>query len=443
MKVLAGGPTPTGNDLVSVGRDVRSERVMRDSQIIHQLLVVGALSSFTLAAGCGGDSSRSSDSVSSSGSGGTMASGGTLNSSNGGSSTAVGIGTTSSGDDGANVGATASGGSSGGESSNASSGSTSSSGGTAGVAAAGGSTQGATGSGTQGGTSGAAGMSATGGKTGDDGAGGSNGAGGSDGAGGTGGSESTGAVGALGATCDSPGALSCAGNHQKLTLVCGGDGEWEVNQTCGSTEFCDSAKGSTAGVCVESSVECAGRAPDEPFCFEEDLHDCDPDGIRPTLVEDCVIECSERGAEAICINELEPCPAPELQAFNCDRECGTLYATCGSGVGPQWVPGDVGDAMIFRAGGYDEAWECAKNEAFHSYALHVSPQNGPRFIRGRVAAPWRLWLGFCEDGSAAPEQCFVQEVDAGRSLYVGTNDPNATAATVVFEVVPQGTTCDE
>jgi hypothetical protein len=100
-------------------------------------------------------------------------------------------------------------------------------------------------------------------------------------------------VGTLGEPCDAPGTLACAGNHQKLTVVCGGDGEWETNQTCGATEFCDSVEGDTTGLCLEPEAECEGREPDDTICVDGNVYSCAPDGIRPWLSEICTGFCED------------------------------------------------------------------------------------------------------------------------------------------------------
>lgn len=282
----------------------------------------------------------------------------------------------------------------------------------------------------------------TGGTTSGGGNGGSGGTGGFGGTSGAGGSGPTGVVGTLGDACEQPGALACAGNHQKLTLLCGGDGQWEPNQTCGSTEFCDSSEGSNAGVCVEAEEGCAGRDADERFCLDDGLYDCRPDGIHPVLLENCVIECSERASEAICINEVEPCPDPELEAFNCDLACALLENGCGLGVGPIWKIGPVGDVLTFRTGRYEDAADDCNdgNHAFRTYVIQLSP-NSAASIRASVAAPWQVSFGSCALEPAG--QCMTEEVDSNMNLIVSTDDPNAMGATVTVEHVSQGAMCEE
>lgn len=104
----------------------------------------------------------------------------------------------------------------------------------------------------------------------------------------------TGQVAVLGTSCGAAGALACAGNYQKVTLLCGTGGTWQVNKTCGSDEFCDSTPGPNAGVCRPVLPECKTLKPGDTFCVPPVslyapayLRQCGPDAVTSTLVKDC------------------------------------------------------------------------------------------------------------------------------------------------------------
>jgi hypothetical protein len=103
-----------------------------------------------------------------------------------------------------------------------------------------------------------------------------------------------GQVATLGSACSSPGALACAGNHQKVTAICSTDGTWEVNMTCGLDEYCDSTPGPSAGLCRPVVDRCKGRQPDDTYCTEPsstsgpaNVYECGPDTVTSIFVKDC------------------------------------------------------------------------------------------------------------------------------------------------------------
>jgi hypothetical protein len=156
-----------------------------------------------------------------------------------------------------------------------------------GAANSGGSATGGTDTGgTSGGSDATGGNDASGGSTAGD--GGSNASGGTSAgeggssAGGSGGSGPVGAVGTLGQPCSPPAALACAGNYQKVTLICGGDGTWERNETCGADQFCDSTPGVNVGTCRPRTPGC--DAPSIGFCKNASTRvDCGPDAVLATV----------------------------------------------------------------------------------------------------------------------------------------------------------------
>lgn len=142
---------------------------------------------------------------------------------------------------------------------------------------------------------------------------------GSAGAGGEGGAStsSTDDGPALGGDCTAPGALACAGPHQKLTLLCSADKTWAANQTCASGQYCSSTAGPDLGICKAPSADCASRQPGEAFCSGTDMKDatkCDVDGIDAKLVEHCADRCVDGKCEG-------PAPCPENIIYSCDPKC--------------------------------------------------------------------------------------------------------------------------
>lgn len=99
----------------------------------------------------------------------------------------------------------------------------------------------------------------------------------------------------LGESCLATGALACAGEHQKLKLVCGASGRWETNGTCGSGDFCQTSSGVDAGVCLPEAEECRGKAPSANVCLGDELRKCGRDALDSSLVENCANGC-EAGA---------------------------------------------------------------------------------------------------------------------------------------------------
>lgn len=143
------------------------------------------------------------------------------------------------------------------------------------------------------------------------------------GASGAGGSMSgEGQVGVLGGQCDPPGSLACAGNHQKVTLICSQFGLWQQNETCDVNEFCNSTPGENAGLCVAPAEECAGRPPLAQFCDGANVRRCDPDALGSTLEAECSYQCVEGTCDDGCRDNIlmdcsDLCGGPQ----NCEETC--------------------------------------------------------------------------------------------------------------------------
>jgi len=112
----------------------------------------------------------------------------------------------------------------------------------------------------------------------------------------------TSAVGTLGAPCDKPGALACAGHAQKLQLLCDG-GVWKSNGVCPGDLICDTRPGPTAGSCQPPEPGCVGKTPGESICDGAIRRTCGPDLITSTA---------------------NPCGSPEL----CKSSTGPTCAKC-------------------------------------------------------------------------------------------------------------------
>ena len=120
----------------------------------------------------------------------------------------------------------------------------------------------------------------------------------------------------LGGPCQRAGALTCAGAHQKLTLVCSAGRKWETNQTCPSGQFCSSTPGPDLGICKAPEVGCAARQPGDLFCASDSitLMQCDEDAIAATQVQQCEARCvDEQCAAAL--------PCPDNIVYSCDPSC--------------------------------------------------------------------------------------------------------------------------
>ena len=98
----------------------------------------------------------------------------------------------------------------------------------------------------------------------------------------------------LGDDCRKPGALACAGHHQKISLICSSDRIWEKNETCAAGQFCDAASGPDLGICKTPEADCAARQPGDLFCTgtnSKDAAKCDADGLVAELVGHCTDRC--------------------------------------------------------------------------------------------------------------------------------------------------------
>ncbi len=270
--------------------------------------------------------------------------------------------------------------------------------------------------------------------------------------GGTGGSGATdpvGEVGTLGASCSPPGALACAGNYQKLTLVCSASGTWETNTTCPGTQICDTRPGVTGGSCQEQDPNCLDHSPGDPVCVDNAVHACNADNIGTTLVDACEGGSCTDGACAA----TDPCPT-EDSWLNCATDCGGIsdpeclsaLVTCPQPYGAMWY-WDIGG--VVRTPQASAACSCSGSDT--RYVGMVLPLGlGP--VRVTVGEPWSIVLG-PHDPSNPGElvspcadfeevHCAVYDMDeAGLDVYAVTDDPGALSRNLRIEEVAEGETC--
>jgi hypothetical protein len=221
--------------------------------------------------------------------------------------------------------------------------------------------------GSQGAASGAGGGSAMGGTFGGVGGGPQSASGGSQEAAageGSGGQSSVGRVGVVGTACDTPGKLACAGNHQKVSVICDG-AEWKPNETCKSGEFCDTSEGPDAGLCKPEVAACSNREPGALFCEDRTLHQCSADNVAIVTVETCDGPCED----GMCV-PLEPgadaCPSGNDWA-NCAGDCDGLGSSCDGGF---WFSAD----RTIRLPSPSAAPECPDGRKYFRLEL-LSPED--------------------------------------------------------------------
>jgi hypothetical protein len=99
-------------------------------------------------------------------------------------------------------------------------------------------------------------------------------------------------VGKLGEPCMDVQQFACAGNAQKVQLICGPGHVWEANGTCNGNTFCDTASGPDQGTCKSVVAECAGKSPGDVVCAGVTRLKCGPDLVTTETVETCPYVCS-------------------------------------------------------------------------------------------------------------------------------------------------------
>jgi hypothetical protein len=276
----------------------------------------------------------------------------------------------------------------------------------------------------------------------------------------TGGAAGGGAVGAVGTLeqqCSSVGALACAGTFQKLTLVCGASGTWEVNQTCSGTQICDTREGVTGGTCQEPDPNCVGQQPGTTFCQGNDVYACDADTVGTVLVSNCnLVGTCEAGA---CVAGPGLCTTDPV-ALDCSTDCGGPSPDCAlsecSTTGTGWlldptsaiaqsrfvvrtrdVPGDLCQCGDVAYAPYELVISMPPNTTDTEYMVEVEP-------------PWRVshypgTVPSCEGPVyLTTATCTVTQTIGytwASTIWIYATDPSVAAANLVFTPVAPGTEC--
>jgi hypothetical protein len=241
-------------------------------------------------------------------------------------------------------------------------------------------------------------------------------------------------VGTVGTECSEPGALQCAGTHQRVVVTCNGDGEWEAFESCPVGQYCDTRPGDTLGSCREPAPECVDREPGETFCQNEDLYACGPDTITTYVAEDCVFcidgQCADR----------EECPSG-TNWVNCSEDCvDAEYACtaheeigqdCPSLEAPsaQW---ELSLPDFIRTPAAADACQCP--DGTRIFTISYSPARLPP-LRLTVRPPWTIkGYGVIEPCSTpAGEQCFIADEPRAYGVVVSTVDANASPTNMTVE----------
>jgi hypothetical protein len=271
----------------------------------------------------------------------------------------------------------------------------------------------------------------------------------------------------LGGACQSPGALACAGAHQKLSLICSAGRKWEANQTCPSGQFCSSAPGPDLGICKVPDAYCAEREPGDFVCASDAITrlQCDEDGIAAAEVEQCQPACVDGKCGL-------PPPCPEHIVYSCDPRCPgpRCFDLCptpaSSGASPilgvsASVPGIKWTILLPAVAPNSQPCTCVNaNGALEGIAFQVpSPKNG---FRWRFTYPkgWEFrssqpaagetnnyyqactlaWPGRL---SATPGCATLGPASAHASVWLAANGPVTEPGTMVVELLPDAeATCE-
>ncbi len=271
--------------------------------------------------------------------------------------------------------------------------------------------------------------------------------GGSAGSAGTAGTPSQ-VLGTLGTACTSPGALACAGTYQKLTLVCGGDGTWQTNQTCPSGQFCDSTPGPDVGTCASPIPECADKMPGDTMCLDGDIQACGPDNLTVVIDDDCDFGC----VEGACFMPKQPgpdddaCPSdPGSLILNCSDQCtqttpDCVTAACGETsetLLPVPTPAP-GESYVVRTPSSPGS-PCDCPSVAHSFQIVMDRADYPLSVS--VAQPWLVHsdTGSEDACSDTGSQCRTLNPLAGELgvVLIFTTDPEAPARNVTVSAGDQ------
>ncbi|MGA2448866.1 MAG: hypothetical protein ABTD50_09340 [Polyangiaceae bacterium] len=152
--------------------------------------------------------------------------------------------------------------------------------------------------------------------------------------------QGSGDIAVLGCPCVTPAALACAGNDQRVVLICSG-GTWAFAQTCDRGQNCDSTPGANQASCATLDTACAGESPGYRYCGDSaNVIECGPDLLNHTQVQTCPLPSCDAGActnvctpgQAQCVDatHIEACdPAGHWVETACPYAC--LSAPSGDG----------------------------------------------------------------------------------------------------------------
>lgn len=212
--------------------------------------------------------------------------------------------------------------------------------------------------------------------------------GGNAGASATGGASAVanGVVATLGAFCTPPGKLACAGNYQKLTLVCGGSNTWEVNQTCSVGQFCESTAGVNAGLCRAELAECEGK-PNLQYCADVDsLYACSADAVAKTLVETCSGRCYDGKCDPL----VDPCPTTTAISYSTDCKGAPGVSTVAPNLCKTSTPSPHPSFIVRMPRSPLTKNDCPLSCSDGSYTYQTLQLAWGPLVRVTVGLPWQL-----------------------------------------------------
>ena len=146
---------------------------------------------------------------------------------------------------------------------------------------------------------------------------------GTGGSAGSGGAATNPGVQTLGDSCATPGSLACAGEHQKLQLLCDGE-KWVQNGTCSGADVCDTGE-VNRGSCQSAVAECTGQEAGHMFCTDGTLYTCTVDSLTDGPEQICESYCD---AEGLACSLDQICPVETSDFYDCSGRCGGEDAPC-------------------------------------------------------------------------------------------------------------------
>jgi hypothetical protein len=163
-----------------------------------------------------------------------------------------------------------------------------------------------------------------------------------------------GAVGVPACGCASTGALACAGNAQRTSLVCV-DSAWTIRGSCEAGSNCETASGSATGTCMSIDPLCADAAPGGTVCATSNqIAKCNADltshtsdgncGAQACVGGVCAGTCSPGATECATHSAVATCSTDGMWVDA--GQCGGAGAMCSDGgcvvVQPAFYVGPIG-----------------------------------------------------------------------------------------------------